>query len=93
MTPISISLTAELDQFVRHCIASGRYRSAEEVALEALQMLQDSWRGEDSKLDALRLELQRGIDSGPPEPFDLAEFLAEVHAEAEQANHEPNSRR
>ncbi len=93
MTPKSISLTPELDQFLRDCVANGGYQSADEVVREALKMLQDARRSEHSKLDALRLELQRGIDSGPPQPFDLVQFLAEVRAEKEQANHEPTSRR
>jgi antitoxin ParD1/3/4 len=53
-------------------IASGRYQSASEVMREALRLLEESERFEMTKLSALRCDVQAGLNSGEPVPFDKA---------------------
>ena len=53
-----ISLPDELAQFVDREVASGKFRSQEEVVAEGLRLLQNRER----RLDALRADLQLGID-------------------------------
>ena len=38
---MNISLSSELERFVRESVASGRYKSASEVVREALRLLQE----------------------------------------------------
>lgn len=84
MTAMNISLTPELDRFVRNAVQGGRYLSSSEVVREALRLLQDRQRHEDLKLDALRTELQRGLDSGPAEPLDMEKVRARARAERDR---------
>ena len=58
-------------------VASGRYGSTTEVVRAGLRLLEER----EAKMDALRKAIQEGIDSGPPEPFDLDSFLTRKHRE------------
>jgi antitoxin ParD1/3/4 len=71
----SISLGDHFREFAARKVREGRYSSTSEVVRAGLRLLEQ----EEQKLEALRREIQKGIDSGPPEPFDLDEFLAEMH--------------
>jgi antitoxin ParD1/3/4 len=81
MTAMNISLTPELDRFVRNAVEGGRYVSSSEVVREALRLLQDRQRQDEFKLDALRAELQHGLDSGPAAPLDMAKVRAKARVE------------
>lgn len=50
---------------------SGEFGSTSEVVREAMRR----FMAEDLKLQALRVAIQEGIDSGPAEPFDWDEFM------------------
>jgi antitoxin ParD1/3/4 len=78
---MNISLTPELEKLVQDKVASGLYTSASEVIREALRLLRERDLRQEIKLSELRSEIQRGLDSGPPEPFDLEEILSEARAE------------
>ena len=55
---MAVTIPEELQQFVEHAIASGKYRSWDEVVSEALRLL----REREEKLDRLRSDIQLGID-------------------------------
>ena len=38
----NVHLTADLEQFARHCVESGRYNNVSEVVRSALRLLQDT---------------------------------------------------
>jgi antitoxin ParD1/3/4 len=38
----NVSLTADLEQFARNCVESGRYNNVSEVVRSALRLLQDT---------------------------------------------------
>jgi len=52
------SLPSELSRFVQHEIATGKYRSEEEVICQGLLLLQDRER----RLEQLRRDVDRGIE-------------------------------
>jgi antitoxin ParD1/3/4 len=76
----SVSLGDHFNDFVEEQVASGRYTSASEVVRAGLRLL----REREEKMQALRDALQKGLDSGEPEPFDFDEFLKEMRAETDQ---------
>jgi len=55
---MSTAVPSEFEQFVAQGIASGRFRSEEDAATEAFDLL----RRREQKLDALRTEIQIGLD-------------------------------
>jgi antitoxin ParD1/3/4 len=57
-TAVSITLKPELEKRVQEKVRSGAYRSPEEVILAGLSLLESR----DQKLEALRADLQIGLD-------------------------------
>ncbi len=64
---MNVSLTPELEQYIRTKVDSGRYLSASEVVREALRLLEQK----EKRLEALRVEIQTGLDSGRSEPLNM----------------------
>ena len=67
---MNVNLSPQLEELVRSKVASGLYTSASEVVREALRLLEGQDRMRDAKLEQLRNEVGRGLDSGPSEPWD-----------------------
>ena len=59
---MNVSLTPELEQIVSLKVESGLYNSASEVVREGLRLLQQRDQLREMKLEALRKEIQKGID-------------------------------
>ena len=81
---MNVSLTPELERLVEAKVQSGEYRSASEVVRHALRLLSREEREHEARLEALRAEIQLGIDDfekGRHEPKDdvFAELRAERH--------------
>lgn len=73
-----ISLSEDSAKLVRELIEAGQFSSPSEVVWHALCLLTNHGRTDAEKLEALRRDIQDGIDSGIAEPFDVEEILAEV---------------
>lgn len=71
----SISLGDHFSSFVDRQLARGRYASASEVIRAGLRLLEEH----EAKLDALRVALSEGEQSGPARPFDRNAFYARMH--------------
>jgi len=67
---MNVNLTPQLEELVRSKVASGLYTSASEVVREALRLLEEQDRTREAKLEQLRGEIRRGLDSGPSETWD-----------------------
>ena len=70
---INVSLKHTLERFVNRQVATGRYQTASEVVRDALRLLDEQSRLRETKLRALRKDLQRGIDdieAGRYQEFD-----------------------
>lgn len=79
---MNISLTPELTNYVKQKVATGRYHSTSEVVREALRLLEESDQLKAIKLDNLRSEIQKGIDSineNGSESISLEDMKKEVH--------------
>jgi antitoxin ParD1/3/4 len=81
----SYSLGSHLEGFIQAQIASGRYGNASEVVRAALRMLEEHEEGRplramlrEEKIEWLKAEIQKGVDSGEPIPWDDA--MAELEA-------------
>ncbi|MDX1540981.1 MAG: type II toxin-antitoxin system ParD family antitoxin [Geminicoccaceae bacterium] len=74
---MNVSLTPELERFIREKVDSGRYQSSSEVVREALRLLEEQER----LREQLQSEIQKGLDSG--EPIDGPEALDRLLAKYE----------
>lgn len=71
----TISLDTPFSEFVEQRVEEGRYASANEVVQAGLKLLEE----QEAYVEAIRAAIIEGEESGEPQPFDLAEFLAEMH--------------
>ena len=70
---MTTSVPPEYQQFVAQRVASGRFRSEEDAVTEGLDLL----RRREQKLDALRADLQVGLDdieAGRVLPLDIEDM-------------------
>ena len=63
----SYSIGKHFEEFVEGLIESGRYSTASEVLRDGLRPIEEREERPKAKLEALRAEIQKGIDSGPAE--------------------------
>jgi len=76
---MNVSLTKELEQIVDQKVKSGLYNSASEVVREGLRLLQQRDDLREAKLNALRAEIQKGIDDLEAGRYrDGEEVMAEI---------------
>ena len=68
--PSSYVIGDHFESFIKEQIQQGRYASASEVVRDGLRALEDRAKFRTMKLEALRLEIQKGADSGPGIPAE-----------------------
>ena len=73
---MNISLTPHLEELVKGKVESGLYNSASEVMRDALRLLEERDQLRDLRLEELRRDIQKGIDSGEATPLDIQEIKA-----------------
>lgn len=73
-TNTSVVLSEHFRDFAERKVREGRYASTSEVVRAGLRLLE----AEEEKLHALRRAIDEGEASGPAEPFDFDEFIAEM---------------
>ncbi len=62
------------EELVKVKVESGLYNSASEVMREALRLLEERNQLRELRLEELRREIQKGIDSGTATPLDMEEI-------------------
>ncbi len=58
---MNVSLTAQLESYVQHKVASGMYNSASEVMREALRLMAEKDALQAVKLESLRSDIQQSL--------------------------------
>ena len=66
---MNVSLTRDLEEFVRRKVASGLYTSASEVVREALRLLAEQDRMTQVREDELRRQIGEGLRSAETSPL------------------------
>jgi antitoxin ParD1/3/4 len=69
----SIALGKPFTEFARHKVESGEFGSTSEVVREAMRQ----YMAEDARIEALRREIRKGLDSGPAVEFDIDAWFEE----------------
>jgi antitoxin ParD1/3/4 len=86
----NISLTAEQDAFIAEVVEAGEYQNASEAVRDALRALQQRRREDALKLEALRAEIQAGVDAlergdfNEIEDADLEDYIRGVAGAAKR---------
>lgn len=85
---MNVSLTPELEAFVQDKVASGRYGSASEVIRQSLRLLEEEDQTKARRIEALQMEIQKGIDDKKDGRFtaletddDYAKLATEIKTE------------
>lgn len=73
---MNISLTPHLEDLVKGKVESGFYSSASEVMREALRLLEERDQLRELRLEELRREIRKGIDSGAATPLEMEAIKA-----------------
>lgn len=74
---MNVSLTDELEQFVQTQVKSGMYYSASEVIRDGLRLLKEKDMLKQIKIEELRKEIQKGLESGDSLSFDAEDIKAQ----------------
>ena len=77
----SYSIGKHFEGLIETLIESGRYSTASEVMREGLRLAEEREERRQAKLEALRAEIQKGLDSGPAEEVDIGEMIARIKSE------------
>ncbi len=80
----SYSIGKHFEGLIESLIESGRYSTASEVMREGLRLIEEREERRKIKLEALRAEIQKGLDSGPVEEVDISEMIKAVKARGRQ---------
>ncbi len=73
---MNISLNPHFERLVKGKVERGLYKSVSEVMREALRLLEERDQLRELRLDELRRDIQKGIDSGTSTPLDIEEIKA-----------------
>ncbi len=73
---MNVSLNPHFEELIKGKVESGHYNSVSEVIREALRLLEDRDNLRDLRLEKLRREIQKGIDSGEATPLAMEDIKA-----------------
>ena len=86
---MNVSLTHELEEFVNNKVQSGTYTSASEVVRDGLRLLVERDQLHHIRLEELRKEIKKGLESGEAKPFDPQELKRKIYARIAQESSRP----
>jgi antitoxin ParD1/3/4 len=86
----SYSIGKHFEAFIERLIASGRYSTASEIIRDGLRMIEEREQDREAKLEWLRAEIQKGLDSGPAE--EVGDMFARIKAEGRKQLTEKNAK-
>ena len=76
---MNVSLTPQLENYIKQKVATGMYNSVSEVVREALRLLEERDSLQAMKLEALKADIQQSLDSlerGVGKPLDMEQIKA-----------------
>ena len=83
---MTVELTPAQEALIQEQLETGHYHSRAEVIAEALELLSDRMRLEQMKLERLRAEIQKGLDSGESTPLDMGAIKKEARRRYNERN-------
>jgi antitoxin ParD1/3/4 len=80
----NVSLTDELDRYVEQSVQSGHYDNASEVIRAAIRALKQADLEDQAKVEALKVAIQEGFDSGIYEGDVISDMRALIRQRAHE---------
>jgi len=80
---MNVSLTPQLESYVKQKVVGGMYNSVSEVVREALRLLEERDALQAMKLEALRHDINQGLtslDNGEGKPLDIEAVKARARS-------------
>ncbi|MEJ2406745.1 MAG: type II toxin-antitoxin system ParD family antitoxin [Candidatus Thiodiazotropha sp.] len=80
---MNVSLTPQLESYVKHKVEGGMYNSVSEVIREALRLLEERDALQSMKLEALRQDINQGLtslDNDEGQPLDIEAIKAKARS-------------
>jgi len=74
----SYTIGKHYEQFIAEMVRSGRYSTASEVMRDSLRLMEEREDRRKAKLEALRGEIQKGLDSGSGQETDVSDLINDV---------------
>jgi len=75
----SYSIGKHFEDMIAGLIKDGRYATGSEIIREGLRLIEEREERRKAKLEALRAEIQKGIDSGPAQ--EVGDMFERIKAE------------
>lgn len=91
---MNVSLSPQLESYVKQKVAAGMYNSVSDVMREALRLLEECDAMRETKLEELRRDIQQGIDSldqGQGSPLDMEAIKKKARALKTEQMTAPNT--
>jgi antitoxin ParD1/3/4 len=74
----SYSIGKHFEGLIDSLVESGRYATASEVLRDGLRLIEEREERRKAKLEALRAEIQKGIDCDPAEEVDICDIMKSI---------------
>jgi antitoxin ParD1/3/4 len=74
----SYTIGKHYETFIAELVRSGRYSTASEVMRDSLRLMEEREERRRAKLEALRSEIQKGLDSGSAQETDVSDLVNDV---------------
>src|SRR5215470_20299604 len=80
----SYSIGKHFEDMIDGLIKDGRYATGSEIIRAGLRLIEEREERRKAKLEALRVEIKKGIDSGPAQEVDISEMMKSIKARGRQ---------
>lgn len=81
MATMNVSLPDEMKEWVEAQVQTGRFSNSSDVVRDLIRRRQEADDRKRLAIAELNAEIEKGLASGPGEPWDLDEFLSRMHRE------------
>jgi len=80
----NVSLGNHYEEFAQNLLKSGRYNSLSEVLRDGLRLLEEAQELKQYRLELLKNEIQKGLDSGSAGALEMSDIKAKARLKLQE---------